>query len=148
MQDCICDVQSCFSNHKLKINPDKTLFIAFVPPYYITLVDNFNIKIGSSDINVVSSVTNLAVRLDRNLKMTAQAAHLMSSWAYQLKLVNSIRASLDVQVAERESGELTIYIQTGLLQFFVGWPSSTGFYPPAKITERRCKMCTDETTGF
>ena len=102
MQDCICDVQSCFSNHKLKINPDKTLFIAFVPPYYITLVDNFNIKIGSSDINVVSSVTNLAVRLDRNLKMTAQAAHLMSSWAYQLKLVNSIRASLDVQVAERE----------------------------------------------
>ena len=41
MQDCICDVQSCFSNIKLKINPDKTLFIAFVPPYYNTLVDNY-----------------------------------------------------------------------------------------------------------
>ena len=33
--------------------------------------------------------------------MTAQTSHLMSSCAYQLKLVNSIRASLDVQVAER-----------------------------------------------
>ena len=84
------------------MNPDKTLFIAFVPPYYNTLVDNININIGSSDINVVSSVTNLSVRLDRNLKMTAQTSHLMSSCGYQLKLVNnSILASLDVQVAER-----------------------------------------------
>ena len=83
------------------MKPDKSLFIACVPPYYNTLVDNINIKIGSSDINVVSSVTNLGVRLDRNLKMTAQTSHLMSSCAYQLKLVNSIRASLNVQVAER-----------------------------------------------
>ena len=146
MQDCICNVQSWLSNNKLKMNPDKTLFIAFVPPYYNTLVDNININIGSSDINVVSSVTNLGVRLYRNLKMTAQTSHLMSSCTYQLKLVNSIRASLDVQVAE--SGECNLYIQTGLLQFFVGWPYSTGFYTPAKITERRSKMCTDETTGF
>ena len=101
MQDCICNVQSWLSNNKLKMNPDKTLFIAFVPPYYNTLVDNININIGSSDINVVSSVTNLGVRLDRNLKMTTQTSHLMSSCTYQLKLVNSIRASLDVQVAER-----------------------------------------------
>ena len=72
-----------------------------MPPHYNTFVDNINIKIGSSDINVVSSVTNLGVRLDRNLKMTAQTSHLMSSCVYQLKLVNSIRASLDVQVAER-----------------------------------------------
>ena len=41
------------------------------------------------------------MRLDRNLKMTAQTSHLMSSCAYQLKLVNSIRASCDVQVTER-----------------------------------------------
>ena len=101
MQDCTCNVQSWFSNNKLKMNPHKTLFIAFVPPYYNTLVDNININIGSSDINVVSSVTNLGVRLDRNLKMTAQTSHLLSSCVYQLKLVNSIRASLDVQVAER-----------------------------------------------
>ena len=107
------------------------------------MVDNINIKIGSSDINVVSSVTNLDVKLDRNLKMTAQASHLMSSCAQQLKLVNSIRASLNVQVSER-----VVNIQTRLLQFFVGWPYSTGFYPPAKIIERRCKICTDVTTGF
>ena len=100
MQDCIGNVQSWLSNNKLKMNPDKTLFIAFVSPYYNTLVDNININIDS-DINVVSSVTNLGVRLDRNLKMTTQTSHLMSSCAYQLKLVNSIRASLDVQVAER-----------------------------------------------
>ena len=102
MQDCICHVQLWFSNIKLKMNPDKTLLKCFLPSYYNTLVDNITIKIGSSDINVVSSVTNLDVRLDRNLKMTAQASHLMSSCAYQLTLVNSIRASLDVQVAERE----------------------------------------------
>ena len=73
-----------------------------MPPYYYnTLVDNININIGSSDINVVSSVTNPGVRLDRNLKMKAQTSHLMSSCAYQLRLVNSIRASLDVQVAGR-----------------------------------------------
>ena len=72
-----------------------------MPPYYTTLIDNINIKIRSSDISVASLVTNLGVRLDSNLKMTAQTSHLMSSCAYQLKLVNSIRASLDVQVAER-----------------------------------------------
>ena len=83
------------------MNPDKTLFIYCVPPYYNTLVNNINIKIGSSDINVVSSVTNLGVKLDRNLTMTAQTSHLMSSCAYQLKLVNNIRASLDVHVTER-----------------------------------------------
>ena len=66
MQDCKCNVQSWFSNNKLKMNPDKTLFIAFVPPYYNTLEDNININIGSSDINVVSSVNNLGVRLGRN----------------------------------------------------------------------------------
>ena len=76
--------------NKLKMNPDNILFIAFVPPYYNTLVDNINIKIGPSDINVVFSVTNLGVRLDRNLKMTAQTSHLMSSCAYQLRLVNNI----------------------------------------------------------
>ena len=101
MQDCICNVQLWFSNNKLKMTPDKTLFIAFVPPYYNTLVGNININIGSSDINVVSLVTNLGMRLDRNLKMTIQTSHLMSSCVYQLKLVNSIRDSLDVQVAER-----------------------------------------------
>ena len=101
MQDCICNVQSWLSNNKLKMNPDKTLFIAFVHPYYNTLVDNINIKIGSSDINVVCSVTNLGARLDKNLKMTAQTSHLMSFCAYQLRIVNSIRASLDVEVAER-----------------------------------------------
>ena len=83
MQDCICNVQSWFSNNKLKMNPDKTLFITFVPLYYNTLVDNININIGSSDINVVSSVTNLDMRLDMNLKMTAQTSHLMSSCTYQ-----------------------------------------------------------------
>ena len=57
--------------------------------------------IGYSDIKIVSSVTNLGIRLDRNLNITAQTSHIMSSCAYQLKLVNSIRASLDVQVAER-----------------------------------------------
>ena len=102
MQDCIYDVQSWFSNNKLKINPDQTLFIAFVPPHYNTLVDNINMKIGSSDINVFSSVTYLGVQQDRNLKMTPQESHLMSCCANQLKLVNSIRASLDVQVAESE----------------------------------------------
>ena len=81
MQDCICDVQSWFSNNKLRMNPDKTLFIAFVLPYYNTLVDNINIRMGSSDITVVYSVTNPGVRLDRNLKMTAQTSHLMSSCA-------------------------------------------------------------------
>ena len=91
------------------MNPDKTLFIAFVPPYYNTLVDNINIKIGSSDIIVVSSVTNHGVRLDSNLKMTAQTSHLMSLCAYQLKLVNSIRASLDVQVAERVVNAIFTY---------------------------------------
>ena len=58
---------------------DTILLIAFVPPYYNTLVDNINIKIGSSDINVVSSVTNLGVMIDKNLKMSAQTSHLMSS---------------------------------------------------------------------
>ena len=72
-----------------------------MPPYYTTLIDNINIKIRSSDISVASLVTNLGVRLDSNLKMTAQTSHLMSYCAYQLKLVNSIRASLDVQVEER-----------------------------------------------
>ena len=36
--------------------------------------------------------------------MTEQTSHLMSYFAYQIKLVNSIRASLDAQVAS-ESGE-------------------------------------------
>ena len=75
MQDCICDVQSWLSNNKLKMNPDKTVIIAFVLPYYNTLVDNINIKMGSLDINIVSSVTNLGVRLDRSLKMTGQTSH-------------------------------------------------------------------------
>ena len=47
-----------------------------------------------------------------------------------------------------QSGERIIYIKTGLLEFFVSWPYSTGFYSPAKITERRSMMCTDETTVF
>ena len=76
-------VQSWFSNNKLKMNPDKILFMAFVPPYYNTLIDIITNKIGSSDINVVFSVTNLGVKLDMHLKMKTQTSHLMSSCAYQ-----------------------------------------------------------------
>ena len=47
IENCISDVQACFLQNKLKMNDDKTLFIAFVPSYYNTLVDNINIKIGS-----------------------------------------------------------------------------------------------------
>ena len=106
MLDCICDVQSWFSNNKLRMNPDKKICIAFVPPYYNTLVDNIYIMIGSSDINVIFSVSNLGVRPDRNLKMTAP---LMSSCANQLKLVNSIRGSLDVQFTERVVNTIFTY---------------------------------------
>ena len=49
------------------MNSDKTLFIAFVFfVIYNTLVDNISIKIGSLDINVVSSVTNIGVRLNES----------------------------------------------------------------------------------
>ena len=68
------------------------------PQLGIALVhNNINIKIGCSDIKVVSSLTNLALRLDINLKMTP-TSHLMNSCTYQLKLVNCIRASIIVQV--------------------------------------------------
>ena len=56
-------MQSWFLNNTLKVHPDKTLFIAFVPPDYNKLVDNINIKIRSTDINVVPSVTNMSVKL-------------------------------------------------------------------------------------
>ena len=71
-----------------------------MPPYSQTLVDNMNIKIGASDINVLSSVANLGVRRDRNIKMTTQTSHLMTFCVYQLNPVNNILASLDVQVTE------------------------------------------------
>ena len=129
---------------KQKTNPDKTLFIAFVPPYYNTLIDNINIKIRSSDIKVVSSVTNLGVRLDRNQKNTAHTSHLMSSCTYQLKLVNSIRATLDVQVAKR----VVNAIFTSRLDYGNSLLAGLTVQDSAKITERCCKMCTDETTGF
>ena len=61
MQDCKCDVQSWFSNNKLKVNPDKAVFIVVVPPYYNTWIDNINIKIGSSDINEVSLLAGITV---------------------------------------------------------------------------------------
>ena len=93
-------MQSWSLNNEPKMNPDKILFSAFVPTYYNKLMENFKIKIGSSDMKVVSSVTNLGVRLDRNLKMTVQTSHIMSSCAYQIVLVNSIQANLNVQVAE------------------------------------------------
>ena len=51
------------------------LFIGFVLPYYNKLVDNMNIQIGSSDIKVAFSVTNLGVKLDMKLKMTAHTSH-------------------------------------------------------------------------
>ena len=108
-----------------------------MPPYYNTLVDKININIGSSD----------GVRLDINLKMTAQTSHLMISCAYQLKLVNGIRASLDVQAAER----VVNAIFTSRLDYcnsLLAGLTVQDFSSPAKVTERRSKKCTDETTGF
>ena len=50
MHDCMCDVQSWFLT---KIKRIKTLFRVFVPLYYYELLDNINIKIGSSVVKVV-----------------------------------------------------------------------------------------------
>ena len=54
-------------------------------------------------------MTNLGLKLDMNLKMTAQTSHQMSKCAYQLNLVNIFRASLNVQVAERVVNAMFTY---------------------------------------
>ena len=113
-----------------------------MPPYYNTLVDNINIKIGSSDINVFSLVTNLGVRQDKNLKITAQTSHLMSSCAYQLKLVNSIRTSLDVRVADRVMNA----IFTSRLDYCNSLLAGLTVQDFTRL--KRLHMCTDETTEF
>ena len=89
------DLQLLYVHFDFNKSSHKTLFIAFVPPYYNTLVDNTNIKIGSLDISVASSVTNLDVRLDRNLKQTAQPSHILDVQVAEIVMYEIFTSTLD-----------------------------------------------------
>ena len=53
----------------------------FVPPYYNKLMDNIIIKIGCSDINVVTSVTNLDRKKNYSTNITSNELLCLSTKA-------------------------------------------------------------------
>ena len=101
LQNCVADLQVWFNENQMIMNDNKTEFIPLVPKRYDKLIEHSSIIVGKTIITASSTVTNLGVVLDRNLTMAYQVSKIVRICTYKLRLVNIIRDTLLVHVAER-----------------------------------------------
>jgi hypothetical protein len=94
LESCIHDIKRWMLLNMLKLNDDKTEFIYIGSPYYINKLKHNPVKIGDSIIHDTSSVKNLGVIFDSNLKMNLFVVQKFSSCMYYIKSISKIRRYL------------------------------------------------------
>ena len=95
MQSCITQVKSWMTDHKLKLNDDKTeALLIHTPRSFTTLSKPSSILVCSSTIPFAPSARNLGFILSDDLTVDAHISHICRSAYAALRQISSIRQYL------------------------------------------------------
>ena len=94
MQNCISEVKSWMDCNKLKLNNDKIESILIKPDSFM-LPDSAptSIRVGNSDIPLVTHVRNLRITISSNTTMDMHVTNIYRPAHAELRRISSIRSS-------------------------------------------------------
>ena len=92
--ECIEEIDSWMQSNRLKMNTDKTQLIWIGTRQQLSKVGINEIELRLDTVSFSTSVSDLGVILDNQLKMTDHVAALCRSCFFQLRQIGSIRRSL------------------------------------------------------
>lgn len=79
MENCIEAVYSWMTQNKLKLNSEKTEFMIIGTKQQVAKMTYSNISVGKEQINARSSVRDLGVWIDSELKMCSHVQHVIKT---------------------------------------------------------------------
>ena len=92
---CFLDIRSWMIKHKLKLNDDKTEFIALSSPHNNNEINSMKIKIGQETIVSSKHVRNLGVIIDSIFNMDNHITSVCQSCYFHLRNIGKIRRYLN-----------------------------------------------------
>ena len=101
LRACISEVRTWMLCHRLKINDTKTEFMLLGNQQQLAKVSTQDIAVGSSAIKPVTTLKNLGVIFDQELKMSDHVNSICKKGYYQLKRIRQIRKYLDKTSTEK-----------------------------------------------
>ena len=101
MQNCISDVKSWMTTHKLKLNDDKTEALLIHSTHSSLSVDlPSTIRVGRSDISFSSSARNLGFIITNTMSMEKHVSQTCRSAYAALRQISTIRTYIDINTAK------------------------------------------------
>ena len=94
MERCISDIRAWMTNNYLKLNDTKTEFLVIGSRQQLTKIKIDGIRVGSTEIQKVSSVRNLGVWFDTSMTMTTHIGKAGSKAFFGLYKIKQIRKFL------------------------------------------------------
>ena len=98
MERCISDICAWMTNIYLKLNVIKTEFLVIGSRQQLTKIKIDSIRVGSTEIQKVSSVRNLGVWLDTSMTMTRHIGKACSKAFFGWDKIKQIRKFLSEKV--------------------------------------------------
>ena len=101
LEECIADVRHWMLRHRLKINDSKTEVMVLGTQAQLNKINFSSVRVGQSNIELVSVVRNLGVLFDQQLKMNDHVDTICKKGYVQLKKIRQIRKYLNQHAAEQ-----------------------------------------------
>ena len=100
LESCLTDVRSWMQVYFLKSNESKTEFIIFGTRQQLNKVGTVNIRIGEDMIQNVTSVRNLGLHFDEELKHSSHVNKLTSISSNMIHNISRIHHLLDIEITK------------------------------------------------
>ena len=100
-QKCIRHIRDWMLVNRLKLNDDKTEVINFSSCFRPSPCTPINFQFGDSTVLPTSSVRNLGVYMDSELRMVGHINSVVKSVFYQIHIIGKIRRNLDQQSTKK-----------------------------------------------
>ena len=94
LSNCIHELQAWLTSNKLKLNMAKTEFFAASSDYHYINLKHLTLYLDGLEISVSSSIKNLGVIFDHDMKMSSYVAHLSKTLNWQIGNIWRIRRFL------------------------------------------------------
>lgn len=100
MENCILDVKHWMTINKLQLNDSKTECMLIRNSRISTDLFPSSLKVGDTDVELVSTVKNLGVTLDCNLTLSAHIQNTCKTAYMQLRQISAIRHFLTQEATQ------------------------------------------------
>ena len=99
---CLDDVSRWMVKNRLKLNPDKTEVILFLPKNQMKRfpLESISIRVGPDIIQPVVQIKSLGVILDSTMSMDQHVSSVTSNAWHQLRRISRVRSKITKSVAE------------------------------------------------